>query len=247
MTMALNGEVSLEDFAQAMAHFRGLVDALKADVSPRARIDWLVDELEHDGAVATVRGISPTMDAVEPVSIAYLVVGRALADGRRVPYSTRVAQEAAALARLLGGPITSIRFETGADDVTVVDPAGVGERPPISAAYGVVQGRVQTLTSRQSLRFTLYDAVHDRAVACYLDADQQELMRNVWDRRARVEGWVTRDTATGRPMTIRRVRQITLVDDVAPGSAMLAARGIAPLGPGDPSAVEAIRRLRDGW
>lgn len=247
ITMALTGEVSLAHFAQAMAHFRGLVDALTVEISPDARIAWLVDDLEHDGAVATVRGLSPTMEAVEPVSVAYLLVGRALADGRQVPYSRRVASEAEALTKLLGGPITSIRFETNEDDVTIVDPATAGRHPPMSGAYGAVQGRVQALPSGDSLRFTLYDAVHNRAVACYLDESQQEMMRNVWDRRASVEGWVTRDTATGRPISIRRVRHITLLDEVVPGSAMRAARGIAPLGPDDPSAVEVIRRLRDDW
>lgn len=247
MTIALDGEISLESYAQAMASFRGLVDALKAEISPDARIAWLVDELDHDGAVTTVRGLSPTMEAVETVSIAYLDVGRALADQRKVPYSHRVAREAAALTKLLGGPIRSIRFETKEDDVTIADPAADGRRPLMSAAYGAVQGRIQALTSRESLRFTLYDAVHNRAVACYLDEDQWDMLRNAQDRRASVEGWVTRDTATGRPITIRRVRQITLLDEVEPGAALLAARGIAPLGPEDPSAVEVIRRLRDGW
>ncbi|MDQ3692079.1 MAG: hypothetical protein M3464_00420 [Chloroflexota bacterium] len=246
MTIAFNGEVSLDSLVRAITNFRSLVNALTAEVSPGARIDWWIDDLQGGSAIATIRGQSPTMEAVEPIADAYLVVGRALAEGRKVPYSPRVANEATALTKLIGDDITSIRFETEEDDATIVDPADVGHRPPVSAAYGAVEGRIQTLTSRESMRFTLYDAVYDRAVSCYVEAGQQDIMRNAWDRRAIVEGWVSRDTATGRPLTIRRVQRITLRDDVVPGSAIRAARGIAPLGPGAPAAAEAIRWLRDG-
>lgn len=246
MTMAFNGEVSLDTFAQAITHFRRLVNALKDEISPAAHIDWLIDDLQHGSAVATVRGVAPAMEAVEPITVAFLTVGRALAEGRQVPYSPRVAKEALGLTKLLGGAITSIRFETEEDDAAIFDSAA-GEPPTtLTVAYGAVEGRVQTLTSRDSLRFTLYDAVHDRAVACYLDEDHHDMMRNAWDRRAIIEGQVTRESLTGRPVAIRGVRRVTLLDDVAPGAAIRAARGVAPLTPGEPSATEIIRWLRDG-
>lgn len=246
MTIAVNGEVSLDSFVQAISHFRGMIIALKDEISPAARIKWLVDDLQSGSAVATVRGTSPTLHAVEPIAAAYLGVGRALADGRPVPYSPRVTKEALGLTKILGGSVTSIRFETEEDDATIDNP-GVGERrSTLSIAYGAVEGRVQTLTSRDSLRFTLYDAVHDRAVACYVDADHLDLMRNAWDRRAIVEGRVTRESLTGRPVAIRGVRRITLFDDVVPGTAVRAARGIARLTSDQPSSTEVIRWLRDG-
>ena len=78
-------------------------------------------------------------------------------------------------------------------------------------AYGGVTGRIQTLSSRGGLRFTLFDTLFDRAVSCYLAEGQEELMRDVWGRMAVVEGLVTRDRATGRPQVIRSVRGVTVV------------------------------------
>ena len=243
--MAFDGDISLEDFARAIVRFRGIVDALQAEISPNARIDWLIEDLQHGSAIATVRGMSPTVEAIEPIGAAFLVVGRALAEGRPVPYSPRVAKEALGLTKLLGGTITSIRFETAEADATVVDGLSHEQLLPFSTAYGAVEGRVQTLTSRDSLRFTLYDSVHDRAVACYLDEGHQNIMRNAWDRRAIIEGRVTRERQTGRPLVVRNIRRISLLDDVVPGMAIRAARGLAPTAPGQRTATEVVRWLRD--
>ena len=245
MTLALNGEVPLSLFAEAIMHFRGLVDALTHEISPAAKIEWLIEDLVSSSAVATVRGESPQIDAIDPIPSAFLAVGRALADGRPVPYSPRVANEALAIAAVLNGKVTSIRFETDEDDATVSNPTGQGRRATLIGSYGAVEGRVQTHPSRNSLRFTLYDAQHDRTVSCYLQEGRHDMMRDAWDRRALVEGWVSRDGVTGRPVTIRRIQHVTLLDDVVPGTAIRAVRGIAPLSSDDPSAVEVIRRLRD--
>ena len=82
-------------------------------------------------------------------------------------------------------------------------------------------------------------------VSCYLQPDQDEMMREAWDRRAIVEGSVSRDALTGRPITVRRIQKITLLDDIVPGSVVKSLKGIAPLAPGAPSAVEVIRAIRD--
>lgn len=247
MTMAIDGEVSPDTLAHAITRFHRLLDALTAEVSPGLHLDWLIDDVQHGSTVATVRGQSTAMEAIEHIADAYLAVGRALAEGREIPFSPRVAREAEALAEMLDGSMTSIRFETEVDDATVIAAAGVDRRPAVSAAYGAVDGRIQPYPSTDSLRFTLYDAFHARAVSCYLHEGQQDYLRNAWGRRATVEGWVTRDSATGRPLSVRRIQRISLMAEVVPGSAMRAARGIAPLGPGDPSAVDVIRRLRDDW
>jgi hypothetical protein len=245
MTLALNGEVTLDHFAQAMGYFRGLVRALSDELSPQAKIEWLVDDLESGSALATVRGEAPNLEVVEPIPPAFLAVGLALGEGRQVPYSSRVIREANGIASILGSGVTSIRFETQDDDATVISPIAHGRRPTLSGAYGAVEGRVQTVSSRNSLRFTLYDAVGDRAVSCYLEEGRQDLMRDAWDRRAVVEGWVSRDSATGRPVTVRRVQRVDVLNDVVPGTVLRSVRGIAPLDRGQPSAVEVIRKLRD--
>ena len=113
------------------------------------------------------------------------------------------------------------------------------------SAYGAVEGRVQTIASPDPLRFVLHEAIEGREVACSLAPDRKHLIQLAWGRRALVEGWVSRDRETGRPVRIENVSGITLLDDVEPGSLLRAARGIAPAAPGAPLPEETIRRLRD--
>lgn len=246
LTLDFDGDVSLEDFAQAVSRFRGIIHALQAEICPDTQIDWLLDDLQHGSALVTVRGVSLTPNAVERIADAFLDVGRALAAGRQISCSPRVVKEALGVTQLLDGTITSIRFETDQDDAQVVRPS-VAEYPALrSSAYGAIEGRVEPRPIQHSLRFTLRDATHDRALACYVDSSQLDTIRSAGNRRIRVEGWVTRERHTGRPIVVRNIRRITVLDDVAPGTAIRAARCIAPLAAGEPSATDAVRRLRDG-
>lgn len=246
ITLALNGDVPLDLFVAGMRDLQSLIVALTEDVSPAATVDWYVDDLEADGAVATIRGESRELQAVEAVAGAFLQVGKALAAGRMVPYSRKVAKPALGLLGLIDGKVTSIRFETRDDDATIVASERIGQASPAATSgYGAVEGRVQTVSGRDTRRFTLHDAVHDRVVSCYLDEDWHELTDGVRDRRAVVEGWVSRDPVTGQPVAVRRVRGISLLDDVAPSLRLREARGVAPLAAEAATAVDAIRSLRD--
>jgi hypothetical protein len=249
VTLALHGDhVSLEAFAEAVSRFQRLVSALSAEVDA-VNVVWEVDALEVSSAIATVRGVN----GAEPESVArvvrsYLEVGQALERGGTVPFSPSVRSEAKSLAEIPSKwPVDAVRFETSEDDAVVrgfqAAPVASDSRQP-TAAYGAVTGRVQTLTSRNKLRFIVYDHIHDRAVSCYLREGQESMMRQMWDRVATVEGWVTRDPDSGRPVSVRRISNVTPLHEVDP-HAYLNARGRLPLSEGDPSPEEAIRRLRD--
>ena len=111
-------------------------------------------------------------------------------------------------------------------------------------AYGSVEGRVQTLTSRGGLRFVLYDSLFGRAVYCYLQAGGEDLMRGAWDRRAVVEGWVSREPVTGRPVSVRQVTAVRLLDEIEHGQ-FRKARGAVPPVEGRPPPEDTVRMLRD--
>lgn len=245
VTLALDGDVPLKLFARAVGDFSELVNALSDEVAG-ADVQWVVDDLQIGSTVATVRGESEEVEAVERIVVAYAAVGRALQRAEPIPYSPRVVKHARAITSILNGTIPSIRFETPDEDATIYSP--LGEPATRSArtvtAYGAVEGRIETLTRRKGLRFTLYDTLNDKAVSCYLQEKQDELMRGAWGRRAIVEGWVGRDAATGRPLTIRRVSHVEILSEVESG-AYRRARGVVPLGADGLSAAEAIRRVRD--
>lgn len=242
VTVRLGGEVPLPQFAVAISRFDNLVRALSKEVADGEAIEWLIDDLQWSSAIATVRG-SGTPDAVERVVVAYGNVGKALAGGEPIPYSPAVGDAARGLTSVLNGRVHSVDFETALAEFTVVAAAPKPVAVPAVQAYGAVTGRVQTLTNRRSLRFTLYDVLYDRAVSCYLQEGREEIMRDAWGRHAVVEGLVRRDAAIGRPLSIRQVSAVTPLDEGSPTD-YLHARGIAPSLTGlSPEA--AVRRLRD--
>lgn len=248
VTLALDGDVSLSEFAEAVDRFDGLVRAL-ARAEKVTHVQWMVAQLEVSSTLATARGISSNAqpvdvvkDEVERVVRGYLRVGHSLEHGEPFPYSAVVERQARGITGILNGRITSVRFETAeAEAVVAVSTAGPKSQP-LPPSYGAVEGRIQTLTSRGGLRFTLYDTFFDKAVSCYLAEGYEDVMRDAWGRRAVVEGLVTRDAQTGRPLAVRGVTHVEVLPEV-PLREYRKLRGIAPRR--TISAEEAIRRLRD--
>lgn len=243
LTVALGGDVPLDLFAESMQRFRRLIESLTQEVSGKADITWVVDELSSGSAIATIRGEAAQDEEVERVVRAYTVVGRALERHEIIPYSPRVASAARSLTSVLNGKITSIRFETSEYEATVTT-GSLDQSRAYLAAFGAIEGRVETLSSRGRLSFTLYDALNDRAVRCRLQPDQHELMRNAWDKRVIVEGWVKREPINGYPVEINPVEDITVLPEVVPGS-YRRARAIAPAHRETSPPEDRIRRLRD--
>lgn len=252
VTLALTGEVTLTDFAKAIDHLRGLVQALSKEVAQAPDLEWTVDDLSSSSAIATIRGHGKA-DQVDAVVKAYERVGSALERGQRPPFSPSVVREAEGLVEVLNGRIQAIRFETAERDAVIrsrqlvpLTVPAIAERQadpsPAEGAYGAVEGRIQTLSSRGGLRFTLFDLLHDRAVSCYLGSEQEDIMLNAWGKLAVVEGWVRRDPLTGRPETIRKIRQVIVLPEGGPKD-YREARGVIPLRGSSPE--EIVRQLRD--
>jgi len=250
LTMALNGRFPLPLFAETVVDFDTLVRRLSEEIAKPANIRWSLADLQgtaDDRFVSSVMltniGESKDPESVERVVRGYAQVGKSLESGTPIPYSQNVIAAAKKLAGILNGAITSIRFETPEEDATVR--AGVAATPPMPnlVTYGAVEGVVQTLSRRKGLRFTLYDAEFDRAVGCYLDEGQEELMRNAWGNRVIVEGRVSRDPITGRPAAIRRITAVELVGDRREG--FRGARGAVLVPASMPLPEVLVRRLRD--
>lgn len=244
MTLALGGDVPLDQFADTMERFHRLIDLLSREVGGDAEIAWTVEELSAGSAIVTVLGQAQVAETAERIGRAYSAIGRALELEEPIPYSPRIAEAARSITRVLNGKITSIRFEAMSEVATVTSEQPLSQAPAILGAWGAIEGRVETLTSRRYLGFTLYDSLHDRAVSCRLAADQADLVREAWGRRVVVRGWVRRDPASRRPVFIDPVRSIEVLAEVEPGS-YRRARGVAPAAPDEGSPEVAIRRLRD--
>lgn len=244
MTLQLNGEITFRDFAEAVSRFNLLVDALSAHLDAREGVDWFVDDLEIGSATTTIRGESPTMHKVESVIEGFAEVGQALQAGTPVPFTSRVASHAEALSRIINQNITSIKLETAQRDFIIKRLGVPSARSFLPPTYGAIEGRIQTLSNRRSLRFTLFDVMHDRAVSCYLEEGYEHIIREAWGHEAVIEGLITRDPESGRPITIRQISHIKVISDLPAN--YLNARGILDVPEDAPSPEEIIRRMRDG-
>jgi len=244
VTLVLDGEPTLGDFAQALSALRDLLGNLEPGAG--STVTWTVDSLERSSTIASFRGTASDSEMVDLVAHRYLDTGRAIATGEFERLSPIVAESMARITSIINGRVPSVRFETADDDVTIRAATTLATVPlmrsQVPAAYGAVLGRVQTLSNRGSLRFTLYDQLHDKAVSCYLQDGRQDMMRGAWDRLALVRGWVKRDPVSGRPLSIRKIRDIEIRAEGDPGDWRDAEGTYSP--DRDPAEV-IIRRIRD--
>ena len=244
ITLALNGEPTIHQFATAVSNLETLVQRLSKELNAEG-IQWIIHDLQISSAIATIRGESDVLQQVERIVNAYGDVGKALEAGRTPEFSEPVVKAARAITGILDKQVPSIRFET-ADVDTVVYGSNVAaiSQKGIIKTFGAIEGRVQTLTNRKGLRFTLFDVLQDRAVSCYLAEGQEEMIREVWGKRAIIEGEISRDRLSSRPITIRKITSVRLLPEVLQGN-YLRARGIAPIREGGAMPEIIIRQLRD--
>lgn len=243
LTLTLEGEVDLQEFASAINSFNLLLGQLTREVGGSAKIEWVIDELHAGSAIATVRGVYPDIVPVESVVNAFEVVGDAIAAGREIPFSESIRKHSAALTGILNGKITALVFETPSKEIFISGKVQGGKAEPMKYTYGTVKGMIETLSKHKRLSFTLWDAVFDKPVHCYFKPGEEENMRDVWGKKAVVSGRVGRQPKTGRVIVIRDVNYVRAVEEVEPGS-YKRARGALPWGKGE-TAEEMIRRLRD--
>ena len=242
LTFELGGQIELRDLEKGISLFTRLV----SNLTPRSGVTWIVEDLQSGSAIVTLRGEADDPAKIERVIDDYERIGSALSR-HEIPSHARngVVQTAGAIAAFARSR-EYVRLGTRDRQYVVRGSGDTFDDTPVSpsVSIGAVTGLVQTLSSRSGLRFNLYDTVHDRAVTCYLEPGQEEIMREAWGSRATVIGRVSRDALTGKPISIRDIRQVELLDDVSPGT-YRQAKGAAAWEPGDILPEQAVRLLRD--
>ncbi len=248
LTLVLEGDVPLDLFADEVRSLNGLLEALSGELDRSAKIEWLVADLKPGSAEVTLRGEADALEIVERAVGGYRAIGRALERREPIPFGPRVREQVENMTRHINerGRITAIRFETPDDTYTVTAPGQEPARPALLRAYGTVTGKIQMLSSRRRLSFTLYDALFDRPVNCYLREGQEDLVRDKWERYAIVEGQISRDPFTGQAIAVREISDIQALPDFGQGDPYLA-RGVIPWQDDDQKPEVLIRRLRDEW
>lgn len=243
VTLRIEGEVTVNRAIETLQRFADVLTGLAAE--RQADVTWILSDLQHGSAIATATARANDERSIELVPALvddFLDAGRAIERGTVID---------APVLRLLSALVSTadernpIILETETDEVIFNQGAQLALPAPTPAgktrAFGSVRGRVETLSHRRGLRFTLFDLLTDHAVSCYLDDEHEALMRDVWGRIADVTGTVTRDAETGRALA---VRQITSIDLVQEGTADGFRRARAAISGREPAEVT-IRRMRD--
>ncbi|OGN89732.1 MAG: hypothetical protein A2158_06190 [Chloroflexi bacterium RBG_13_46_14] len=243
ITLALEGDVSLVEFAKAISNLNLLLNQLSKEVNRDADVEWIVDELYAGSAVTTLRGVNGDLSSVENVVNAYENIGESLQSGRNINYSTITQRYARDLVSVIDNRVTFVRFETPEKDFVIASRPTKDIQEVIKYAWSSVKGTVETLSHRKRLSFTLWDTLYDRPVSCYFKEGQEDIMRDTWGKKAVVSGRVGRRTETGRPIVIRDVKQIRIVEGLEPGS-YRKARGVFPWTPDSELPEDIIGRLR---
>lgn len=221
LTLALDGEVTLNDFSKAMLRFREIVEGLSSEVAPNAKIDWVVDELKKKCAIASVRGIPLTgedAESVRKIRTAYTELGRKVVHGETLTNDFPTINAVMGLRKLINGRITSIRFETTEKKYTIKKHTIFAPTKTYwdTETFGCARGRVESISKRQYLHFTLYDYDDDHPIQCFYTDGQKEEMRNIWDKLVYVEGIINRDEENDLINSISNIKNITVIEERKP-------------------------------
>ena len=86
----------------------------------------------------------------------------------------------------------------------------------VTETFGCIKGRVESISSRKSLHFTVYDYNDDHPISCYLPVGSDEKMRDIWGKLVYVEGLVKRDEDTDNVIIIRNISNIEPINEGEP-------------------------------
>lgn len=243
ITLRLEGESSIDEFAKSMTSLAQLLDAMRVEIAGSSSVTWLVDDLSTGSAIATLRPLTDTPEQADRVAQGVLAVGRALSDHAPIPYGPAVQRAASGLSSVLNGYVTSLTLTVGSHSASVHSRVPVMESLSVRS-FGSVRGSLETLRARRGLKFTLFDELYDGAIECTISDEQRDIVREMWGLRVIVAGTVFRDRISGRPTRIDPVTAIEPIPDVDE-NAFLNAPGV--LSEIDPSLEShaLVRRLRD--
>ena len=79
-------------------------------------------------------------------------------------------------------------------------------------SYGSVEGLVENLAQGHAAKFAVYPDGALRGVPCYLGDKDEARMAGLRRKRMRVTGLLRRDLSTGRPLSIREVTNIEVLE-----------------------------------
>lgn len=236
-SLQLDGRISLEHYVAAMTAWR---DALGGATKLTGAGHVVFEYVSDLSSGSTITETTIVFDEIEAAVVFEDLMDRthvAVRDGSIGDLPRELQKGATQLQKIPSKTgATSMVLRSGIQDVlvTVHDVENAQQRTktahPLfrtpSETYGELIGRLQAVSSRSTFTGTLYDATFDKAVRCYFDAGQEDMVRDQWDRRVAITGMIRRDPATGRPLSMRRITDVVTRPSETDPNAWTRARGI---------------------
>jgi hypothetical protein len=223
LSLELDGEVSLQDLADAIDALQGIADALGKRVAPNVPIRWVVQDLEAGSAraeaVGTFADDSGQHDETVFDEIIRELERNARAAEAHLPVDPELERRFAQLTTMVNGHITGVRI--GGDERYEL--TAPNEKPLLYVLpdrisdIGEVTGRVEAMNAHGRNHFSLFEQVHGKRVKVSVPAEQVSQMEQAWLRMVTVRGVVTRD-ANGHPISVTDLADITIHDDPKRGA-----------------------------
>ncbi len=152
---------------------------------------------------------------------------RGLISGRQRNPSPAEKKAVDSLRAVLNGKITGVVVSTRSGDATLrplppkvaeekqqVDNASFMERPVL----GTVSGRAYVVNIRKDLLFELDDPKSGNVVLCYLEPQQRAWLDGLLGQMVEVDGLISRDAVSGKPIAVRSITRIEERELVAAGA-----------------------------
>ena len=242
LTLRMKGDIPFRDLVKTFHGFQKLLDTIAQEIGAGNDIEWATENLQGGSAEVTINGMSEDMEIVEKTVGATDSIFTCLSQNRPIPYSDNIARQAKMLTQVINGKIYELSIKAGENETRLTERIDIDDPKKKRYSHDAVKGTIDTLRRHKAFEFTLYDSLFGKAVNCHVSPEQEDQMRDVWGKTVVVSGLVGRDTNTGRPIDVRNIREIVVVQDVPPGS-YENARGILDLGDRSPEAI--IREFRD--
>jgi hypothetical protein len=248
VTLVLGGDVTLPLFVDALTGLNDLLKVLSKEAGADSA-DWVIENLELGSTVAMIRGYDDDADIITQTTTALIENIAVVERGGALILDAPVARAARKLTSVLDGVVPFLSVSSGTEEVSIVSSDHKqGQQDERVKAFGSVTGVVRTLSRVRGLYFFIADETYGRIVPCrfapHLGTNMADVMREIWDRRAVVEGIVIRDRRSGRPVSVSNVESVTLAPEQARG-AFQRARGVLPVSDQVEAPEATIRRLRD--
>jgi hypothetical protein len=240
----LNGVIHLKNFSSSLEDLFELLNVITKEIGDKSTpISWVIDELDTGSAEVIVRGESPNKDQVFSIINAYGIIGESLQNKKSIPYSARIQEKAIKLTKNVTNTINSIEMTTADHYAQFAE--GLDQKYDLyEIVLGAITGTIQTVSSRRKYSFTLFDSIYDKAVKCYFSEDQEQFMRDLWDKYVVIVGKIKRERYTGRPIDIVNIHKIEVINEGILKD-FKKAQGIYRWEPGDKKAEDTIREVRD--